>query len=196
MSTPGYADRMPKSHEQDWASEAEQRVLDAALPLVSQVGWNAALVARAGQGCRAVACRSGAAAIPKARAISPPSCRAVTTRRRWTAFAKIDPSKLKVRERIHAAVEARIDAAMTRTSPPSTPSSPGWPVRRTPPLGLTLGWETADALWRWAGDTATDENHYSKRAILGTVLATTLGRAAERRGTRRRASTSPPASIR
>ncbi|MFX8516244.1 hypothetical protein ABTM14_20065, partial [Acinetobacter baumannii] len=39
---------------------------------------------------------------------------------------------------------------------------------------LRLGWETADRLWRWAGDTATDENHYSKRAILGGILLTTL----------------------
>jgi ubiquinone biosynthesis protein COQ9 len=35
---------------------------------------------------------------------------------------------------------------------------------------MRLQWESADALWRWAGDTATDENHYSKRAILAGVL--------------------------
>ena len=28
--------------------------------------------------------------------------------------------------------------------------------------------------WRWAGDTATDANHYSKRALLWGVLASTL----------------------
>jgi ubiquinone biosynthesis protein COQ9 len=38
-----------------------------------------------------------------------------------------------------------------------------------------LLWESADALWRWAGDAATDENHYSKRAILSGVLASTIG---------------------
>ena len=43
------------------------------------------------------------------------------------------------------------------------------------PLGLRLGWESADKLWRWAGDTATDENHYSKRVILGAILLTALG---------------------
>jgi ubiquinone biosynthesis protein COQ9 len=25
-------------------------------------------------------------------------------------------------------------------------------------------------IWRWAGDTATDENHYSKRALVGAIL--------------------------
>ena len=41
-------------------------------------------------------------------------------------------------------------------------------------LGARLLWRSADALWRWAGDTATDENHYSKRAILSEILASTL----------------------
>ncbi len=42
------------------------------------------------------------------------------------------------------------------------------------PLALTLLWESADVLWRWAGDTATDGNHYSKRAILSGILVSTL----------------------
>ena len=41
-------------------------------------------------------------------------------------------------------------------------------------LALRLTWESADQLWRWAGDTATDENHYSKRAILSGILVSTL----------------------
>ena len=42
------------------------------------------------------------------------------------------------------------------------------------PLGLRLAWKTADALWRWAGDRATDENHYTKRALLAGILIGTL----------------------
>jgi ubiquinone biosynthesis protein COQ9 len=37
-----------------------------------------------------------------------------------------------------------------------------------------LGWSSADLMWRMAGDTATDLNHYSKRAILASVYASTL----------------------
>ncbi|MFN3943351.1 MAG: COQ9 family protein [Allosphingosinicella sp.] len=36
-----------------------------------------------------------------------------------------------------------------------------------------LGWRAADRMWRVAGDTATDFNHYSKRAILMGVYGTT-----------------------
>lgn len=38
------------------------------------------------------------------------------------------------------------------------------------PLAGKLAWESADVLWRWAGDTATDENHYTKRALLAGIL--------------------------
>jgi len=42
------------------------------------------------------------------------------------------------------------------------------------PLATRLAWESADGLWRWAGDTATDENHYSKRALLAGILTGAL----------------------
>jgi ubiquinone biosynthesis protein COQ9 len=37
-----------------------------------------------------------------------------------------------------------------------------------------LGWRAADVMWRLAGDTATDLNHYTKRMTLGAVYAATL----------------------
>jgi ubiquinone biosynthesis protein COQ9 len=37
-----------------------------------------------------------------------------------------------------------------------------------------LGWASADVMWRLAGDTATDYNHYTKRAILAGIYAATL----------------------
>ena len=37
-----------------------------------------------------------------------------------------------------------------------------------------LGWHAADVMWRAAGDTATDYNHYTKRTILAGVYAATL----------------------
>lgn len=37
-----------------------------------------------------------------------------------------------------------------------------------------LGWHAADMMWRAAGDTAADYNHYTKRATLGAVYAATL----------------------
>src|SRR3546814_12583549 len=42
------------------------------------------------------------------------------------------------------------------------------------PFAVKLGWRSADCMWRLAGDTATDYNHYSKRAILGAVYGATM----------------------
>src|SRR5690349_1968827 len=42
------------------------------------------------------------------------------------------------------------------------------------PLGLRISWRTVDLMWRIAGDTSTDFNHYTKRMTLGAVYASTL----------------------
>lgn len=42
------------------------------------------------------------------------------------------------------------------------------------PAAARLSWRSADVMWRLAGDTATDYNHYSKRAILSAVYGSTL----------------------
>jgi ubiquinone biosynthesis protein COQ9 len=42
------------------------------------------------------------------------------------------------------------------------------------PLALRLGWRTSDLMWRLAGDTSTDFNHYTKRMTLAAVYGSTL----------------------
>jgi ubiquinone biosynthesis protein COQ9 len=41
-------------------------------------------------------------------------------------------------------------------------------------MGLKLLYRTVDAIWRAIGDTSTDYNFYTKRAILGAVYSATL----------------------
>lgn len=163
---------MPHTIPDDWASDAENRVLDAAIPLAGEHGWNAQLIAKAGEAA-GLSEADLELLLPK----GPADLAALLSRRHdaraLTDLAKIDAGQLKVRERIHAAVEARIEAAVAdEAALKAALAYLAQPVHA--PLALRLGWETADGLWRWAGDTATDENHYSKRVILGTVLATTL----------------------
>ena len=42
------------------------------------------------------------------------------------------------------------------------------------PLALRMSWRSADLMWRIAGDTSTDFNHYTKRMTLGAVYGSTL----------------------
>ena len=42
------------------------------------------------------------------------------------------------------------------------------------PLAVRISWRSADLMWRLAGDTSTDFNHYTKRMTLGAVYGSTL----------------------
>lgn len=81
--------------------------------------------------------------------------------------------KLKIRERITALVETRLELARPhREALRRALAILAFPANA--PRGLKLGWRSADAMWRAAGDTASDYNHYTKRVILGSVYAATL----------------------
>ncbi len=163
------ADRAPL----DWAQAAEARVLAAACQATADgARWDKALAARA----NTVAGLSPADA--QLLLAQGPRDLAVLLWRRHDAeaqavLAKLDPATLKIRERIRTAVLTRMDAAMADRAAIQAaslflarPDNAG--------LALTLGWETADGLWRWAGDTSTDANHYSKRVLLCVIMASTM----------------------
>ena len=42
------------------------------------------------------------------------------------------------------------------------------------PQAMRTSWRTADLMWRIAGETSTDFNHYTKRMTLGAVYGSTL----------------------
>ncbi len=80
---------------------------------------------------------------------------------------------MKIRERITALVEARLTIlAPHRESLRRAQAILAFPMNTK--KAIKLGWRAADVMWRAAGDTATDYNHYTKRTILGSVYAATL----------------------
>lgn len=80
---------------------------------------------------------------------------------------------MKIRERIAAQVEARLDAlAPNREALRRALALLALPQNAV--RAAKLGWHAADLMWRRAGDTATDYNHYTKRAILSGVYAATI----------------------
>ena len=153
-----------------WLRRAEQAVLDAALVRAPGMGWTPAMAAAAG---------ADAGFSPGETELilpyGPADLAALLSRRHDAAAlaALPDPAGLKIRQRIRAAVLARLDAAAADA--PAVRRCSGWLA--LPPnaaQGLSLAWESADRLWRWAGDVAADENHYSKRAILAGILIAAL----------------------
>ena len=80
---------------------------------------------------------------------------------------------MKIRERIRALVWKRLEIMEpAREAVRSALSILAMP--QNVPLGLRIGWRTADRMWRLAGDTSTDFNHYTKRMTLGAVYGSTL----------------------
>jgi len=88
-------------------------------------------------------------------------------------LAKAKLKQMKIRERIAKAVKTRLDilrphkeaarrAAAFLTLPPHAPRA------------AAMLYRSVDAMWRAAGDTATDFNFYTKRAILAGVYSATL----------------------
>jgi ubiquinone biosynthesis protein COQ9 len=154
-----------------WADEAEQRVLDGAVSVAGAAGWRGAFT-------RAV--REAGFTAAEAELLMPGGARdlAALMSRRHDAvaletLAATNPSPLKIRNRIRTGVLARLDAAMAdQQAVRAWAGFLAFPTNL--PLALRLVWASADEIWRWAGDTATDENHYSKRAILSAILVSTL----------------------
>jgi ubiquinone biosynthesis protein COQ9 len=88
---------------------------------------------------------------------------------------------------------AEIDAELARQCPPETLAAmkirdrithllvtrftiiaPDREAQQNAARAAKLGWRAVDMMWRLAGDTATDFNHYTKRLSLGAVYASSV----------------------
>ena len=150
------------------------RILDGFSSHAARLGWSdaafAAAVKEAGlaSGEAALACPHGAADL-----FDPFAARADAAM--LAALADLDLASMRYSQRVKAAVQVRLEAqepykeaarAMTRALTR--------PDRAA--IAARLLWRTADHIWRALGDTSSDENYYSKRAILSGVLASTYAR--------------------
>ena len=99
-------------------------------------------------------------------------------------FASIDsrmlealtPEKLvtmSIRQRIIALVTARL-TLLARDREALRRALAVMALPQNSVRAAKLGWRSADVMWRAAGDSATDLNHYSQRLTLAAVYAATL----------------------
>lgn len=88
------------------------------------------------------------------------------------AFPPERIAAMKIRERIRDLVMFRLE----RLRPQREALRRALAILAAPvnaPAAAKLAWRSADRIWRLAGDTATDFNHYSKRTILIGVYGST-----------------------
>jgi ubiquinone biosynthesis protein COQ9 len=88
-------------------------------------------------------------------------------------FTQEKIAAMKVRDRIRALIWFRLETM----APAREAIRTGLSILAMPqnlPMALKAGWRSADLMWRLAGDTSTDYNHYTKRLTLSGVYASTL----------------------
>lgn len=82
-------------------------------------------------------------------------------------------NEMKIRDRITALVATRLEImAPDRESLRRALAIMAMPQNVA--KAAKIGWRSADRMWRLAGDTASDFNHYTKRLTLSAVYASTL----------------------
>ncbi|WP_209346840.1 COQ9 family protein [Pontixanthobacter sp. CEM42] len=82
-------------------------------------------------------------------------------------------AKMPIRERIRSLVQFRLDAIAGQEEALKRATAI-MAMPQNVAKALKLGWNSADLMWRLAGDTATDYNHYTKRTILAGIYTATL----------------------
>ena len=88
-------------------------------------------------------------------------------------LAGLDLSGMKIRDKVTAGVVARMEALSGHEAAAKRAAA-----RLAVPDAVGQGpaqiWAAADTIWRAIGDTSTDANYYSKRAILSGVISSSL----------------------
>ena len=156
-------------HEENPYLETQQAILAAALPEIGFSGWRDETLASAAQSA-GIEPHMALLAFPQGVSDLIGFFSAEGDRVMLDALP--DAEGLKIRERIAQAVMVRleVDAAHGEAARLAAAylSVPGRHAQAAKML-----FETAHLMWRWAGDTATDYNYYTKRTILSGVIAST-----------------------
>jgi ubiquinone biosynthesis protein COQ9 len=148
------------------------QVLDAALAHVPFEGWTVKALMDGAEGAgleRALALEAFPGGV--ASALEFAAQRA--DRAMVEALGNIDLKSMRIRDRIAAAVRARIEPGATQREQIRAALA-HLALPQNLPLGAKILWRTVDAIWYAAGDTATDFNFYTKRGLLAAVYSSTL----------------------
>lgn len=162
---------MPRKTESDHLEEARERLIEAALPHVVFDGWSRVTLAHAiddtgiDEGLAHLAFPRGG--IDMALAFHRLMDARLADELHGTEF-----SQMRIRDRITHAIRRRIElVADNRDAVRRGAALLALPIYA--PEGARAIWETADLIWTACGDTSSDYNWYTKRAILSSVYSAT-----------------------
>ena len=153
-------------------ADIRSRLVEAALPHVAFDGWSeeALAQARAETGIDREMARL---AFPRGGVDMAVACHRLLDRRLADELRETPIETMRIRERVAWAVRRRIEL-MADHREAVRRAGTLFALPGNAPEGARLIWETADTIWTACGDTATDYNWYSKRAILASVYSATV----------------------
>ncbi len=149
----------------------KNRILEAALPDVPFDGWTKAVlesaVEKAGYSKDMVP-----SVFPGGVADAVAHLSYWADERMLSVLEKSNVKAMRVRDKIALGVRTRLEV-LEPFKEAERLAIGYWmrPLRKW--KGARLVWKTADMIWIWAGDTATDYNRYTKRTLLSGVLTAT-----------------------
>ena len=149
-------------------------VLDAALPQAAFDGFTVKVLEAAGKEA-GVSTTELARLFPEGPLALVEFYSAAVDKEMEARLAAMDLPSMKIRLRITEAVKARL-AILKRHKEAARRAAALLSLPMHASLAAKLMYRTVDAMWRAAGDTATDFNFYSKRGILAGVYGSTLVR--------------------
>jgi ubiquinone biosynthesis protein COQ9 len=157
----------------DHLDQLRQQLLDAALARAAFEGWTPAMLARAEAdaglpaGTAELVCPEGVVDLIDFWGLRADEATA-------EALSGLDPEAIKIRARVRAGVLARLYAIGAGDREAARRAFARLALPDAAPRGAAMLWRAADTIWRGIGDTSTDANFYSKRAILSGVIASTF----------------------
>lgn len=163
---------MEPTDADDRLAAARERLLDAALPHVVFDGWTETTLRRAAleTGDDAALARL---AFPRGGIDMALAFHRRADRDLSRALDRADLQSMRIRDRIAFCVRKRIEVVADHREAVRRGASL-FALPTNAPEGARAVWETADLIWTHCGDDSTDYNWYTKRAILASVISSTM----------------------
>lgn len=152
--------------------ETQMALIEAALPHVVFDGWSADTLREAARDAE-IELTEARRLFPRGGVDMALGFHRLADQRLKAELASSDLSSMRIRDRITHCVRRRIELV----GPEREAVRRGATLLALPiyaPEGGRAMWQTADIIWTACGDTATDYNWYSKRAILSGVYSATV----------------------
>lgn len=152
----------------DQISTLRDQILLAVIPFVEQDGWSWSAVEKAAHACQAQDdIQSGL--FPNGIVDVVAHFSDYTDRLMMEKLEKTPISALRSKDKVRLAVISRLNV-LEKHKNVMKATMAFWALPAYVIQGQRVLWRTSDCIWKWAGDTATDYNRQTKRALLSSIL--------------------------